>query len=321
MAFSYRQLSYALALGRTRHFGRAAAALGISQPALTRSIRALETQLGVTLFDRLPSGVEPTVFGEIFLRRGAPLEADANDLVRELELLQGLAVGEVTITCAAYPRELVAPHAIGRVLGKYPGLRIRLRGGNWRDAADHVAMRESDLGIADLRSVDEALGIVGEAVGQHPLYFYARADHPLTTRPELTVSDLHQYPWVGTRTVARVGQHLSAQGVASGHLDPENGDFLPAVQVDDITTCRLMVETSDIISAAPLSMIATELAAGTLVALPFAAPWLHLDYGFITLEGRSLPPAALAFMEAFRERDAEFAVYEAELKARFLSNL
>jgi DNA-binding transcriptional LysR family regulator len=62
---SIRQFELVKALATYRHFGRAASALGVSQPALTRSLKHLEESLGVPLFDR--QGVTPTVFGELML--------------------------------------------------------------------------------------------------------------------------------------------------------------------------------------------------------------------------------------------------------------
>ncbi len=59
-------------------------ALGVSRPALTRSLKQLEAELGVALFDR--QGVTPTLFGEIVLRHGGRAVADFNELTRELAL-------------------------------------------------------------------------------------------------------------------------------------------------------------------------------------------------------------------------------------------
>jgi DNA-binding transcriptional LysR family regulator len=64
---SIRQINVVKALAQHRHFRRAAQALGVSQPNLTRSLRQIEERLGVPLFDR--QGVTPTLFGEIVLRR------------------------------------------------------------------------------------------------------------------------------------------------------------------------------------------------------------------------------------------------------------
>jgi DNA-binding transcriptional LysR family regulator len=83
-----RQFEIIQALATHRHFGRAARALGISQPSLTRSLKELESRLGVALFDR--NGVEPTVFGEMALRYGQPVLANAAELMREIDLARGL---------------------------------------------------------------------------------------------------------------------------------------------------------------------------------------------------------------------------------------
>ena len=72
-----RQLRYALALAEHQHFGRAAAAVGIAQPPLSKAIASLEREVGARLFDRTPRGVFPTAAGEALLSR-------ARQVVREL---------------------------------------------------------------------------------------------------------------------------------------------------------------------------------------------------------------------------------------------
>ena len=91
--FDLRRLRHALALAEHRNFARAAAALHITQPALSRSIQALEDGLGVRLFDRSPRDVDPTAFGELVLRHARSLELSARDLDRELQLAKGLEIG------------------------------------------------------------------------------------------------------------------------------------------------------------------------------------------------------------------------------------
>ncbi|MGH3098491.1 MAG: LysR family transcriptional regulator, partial [Streptosporangiales bacterium] len=64
-----RHLRYAIALAEQQHFGRAAKAIGIAQPPLSKQIAALESELGTRLFDRTPRGAFPTAAGEAFLAR------------------------------------------------------------------------------------------------------------------------------------------------------------------------------------------------------------------------------------------------------------
>ncbi|RZA10970.1 MAG: LysR family transcriptional regulator, partial [Proteobacteria bacterium] len=69
MSISLKQMRYAVAVAETGHFGRAALACNISQPALSQQVQAIEADCGTALFDRLASGVRPTPFGLEFIAR------------------------------------------------------------------------------------------------------------------------------------------------------------------------------------------------------------------------------------------------------------
>jgi len=72
-----------------RNFARAAEALGLTQPTLSRSIAALERDLGVRLFERSHKGATPTVFGRVLLERGAIVLEREAEVRREIQLLAG----------------------------------------------------------------------------------------------------------------------------------------------------------------------------------------------------------------------------------------
>ncbi len=86
MTISLKQMRYAVAVARTGHFGRAAEACAVSQPALSQQILALEALCGTSLFDRLKSGVRPTPFGREFV-------ALAQETIRRAEALDAFALG------------------------------------------------------------------------------------------------------------------------------------------------------------------------------------------------------------------------------------
>ena len=108
-----QQLAHALALGRHGNFHRAAAAQHLSQPALSRSIQSLEEGLGVPLFDRQSAAVTPTLYGEALLRRAAVIIEEAEELEREIRLLQGIETGTFTVAMGAYASELSWPPGRG----------------------------------------------------------------------------------------------------------------------------------------------------------------------------------------------------------------
>ena len=111
MRVSFRQLGHAMALAKHRNFRLAAEELHISQPALTRSVRALEEALGARLFDRLSTGVEPTPAGEIVLARGRRVLQESE--IRRVGDDRGMRVDVRLIT--ATNRDLKALMAEGTV--------------------------------------------------------------------------------------------------------------------------------------------------------------------------------------------------------------
>ena len=122
-----RQLRYLLALAEHRHFGRAAAACRVTQPALSTQVRELEIFLGVELAERRPGGVEFTAEGAEILRRAAAVLAAVRDLEDHARGRQGLLAGPLTIglipTVAPYLLPLMLP-ALGAC---HPRLEPHLR--------------------------------------------------------------------------------------------------------------------------------------------------------------------------------------------------
>ena len=122
-----RQLRYFEALARHRHFGKAAEACAISQPALSMQIREMEKDLGVALVERGPSEVRLTEVGREVVRRGEAMLTASRDLVdfarqRSGPLKSELALGVIP-TIAPY----VLPKLLPALRDQYPDLRIELR--------------------------------------------------------------------------------------------------------------------------------------------------------------------------------------------------
>lgn len=108
---SLRQLSYAVAVDEAGHFGRAAAACHISQPALSNQVAGLERALGITIFDRVPQGAVTTVEGALVI-------AQARRVLREVEVLERLSEGHRDVRGPLHLGVIptMAPYLLPRVL-------------------------------------------------------------------------------------------------------------------------------------------------------------------------------------------------------------
>lgn len=299
-----RLLHQALTLARHRNFARAAEALHMTQPALSRSIAGLEASLGEKLFNRTQQGVEPTSFGQMLLKRAQPLLDDATELERDFRLMRGLDLGELRVGAGAYPAEISIGRAAGLLMSRHPRLRIEVTITDLRDIVAAVISRSLDLAVIELSLVDGETRIATEALPQHPGHFYCRAGHPLAAEKSLTIERILAYPFAGTRMPRRVAESF-LQLAKAGAIDPESGDYLPPVKVDSIRVAKDVVMRSDAVGAAPLSLIATEVAAGQLLALALRLPWMSTGYGFVYLRDRLLSPAAEAFMAEVRRIEGE----------------
>ena len=178
---SVRQFELVKALATHRHFGRAAAALGVSQPALTRSLKHLEDELGVSLFDR--QGVTPTIFGELMLNHGAPVIKGFADLMREIDLAKGLEIGEFSVSAGPYPAEISGQRAIGMLSAQHPRLFVELKLFNWTKIVNQVLKGSIDLGFADLSEAAENPELETEAVRKLQVERLLRRRAPLGQAP------------------------------------------------------------------------------------------------------------------------------------------
>jgi DNA-binding transcriptional LysR family regulator len=306
-------LHQAVTLERHRNFARAAKALHLTQPALSRSIAGLEAALGEKLFNRTRLGVEPTSFGQMLLARAQPLLDDAAELERDFKLLRGLQVGELRVGAGAYAAELSAGQAAGQLMNRHPKLRVELTTSDPQSLVAGLLERRLDLAVVELSLAERETGLVTEALPEHPACFFCRAGHPLAQQPNPQLEQVMAFPYVGTRMPPRVaGSFLRVAKV--GRIDVDTGDYLPPVTVHSIQVAKEVVLKSDAIGAAPLALLAREIRAGQLIALPLRQDWLHTRYGFVYLRERLLSPSAQAFMAELRAVESGLSAVAASLR-------
>ena len=141
-------------LAEHRSFARAAKAVHISQPALSRSIQELEQRAGTRLFDRTSLGAEPTAAGALFLEHARDVMSRASDLGREMDLLKGLETGELRIGAGTYPSNMYVDQAIGRLLREHPSVKISISNDNWSNLLPLLRKRELDLAIIEATTAE-----------------------------------------------------------------------------------------------------------------------------------------------------------------------
>jgi len=301
--FTFKQIGHALALERHRNFHRAAEAMNISQPAFSRSIRALENALEVRLFDRQGAGVMPTIFGEALLRKAELMIDGSGELLREISLLKGVDAGKMEVAAGVYAAEVSAARAMGALHEQHPNLHCRLQVTSWQRVAALVTTRQVDLGLAEISTLGTTDALQVDPVGTHEFILFARHGHPLEGKKAVTKADLDDYAVVTVRLPPRIADVYPGRT----HMDKEADELVPAIEVDDLTCARQIIATSNAFGMATPLQIEPWLQSGELKPLPFHAPWMKLGYGFIYLRHRMLSPAAALYMELVRKIEEDMA--------------
>jgi DNA-binding transcriptional LysR family regulator len=300
MNIDLRQCRHVLALDQHRNFARAADALGLTQPALTRSLQVLEKSIGARLFDRNRTRVEPTPVGERLIERARLLVNQARDIEHDLNQMLGLEVGLLRIGAGPYPADLSVGTAVGRLLRRHPSLMVDLSIGDWSELMRRVASGELELAIADTGLAKHDDRLLAESLPQHALSFFCRVGHPLAGRAALSLEELRKHPLVGTSLPPQMAA-LAAKNKMGMRANLPTGITAPEIRVDTFALARRIVMESDAVGGAVPSQIQDSVARGELVMLPLELPWLKTNYGIIRLANRTPSPAALAFMEILRD--------------------
>lgn len=314
---TFNRLRQVLALAEHGHFGRAAATLGISQPALSKSIQTLESALGARLFDRQPNSVTLTVFGELVAGHALHFLLGEKELHRDIQLLAGREAGHLDVMLGPYPSVISGYRACGAVMARHPGLRIALHVANWRVVTSAVAEKKAEIGVAELSDALLNENLQTEEVGHLVGRVFCRRGHPILRAERVTMKTLLDYPWAFTRIPPRLAINFPRSPVRAGHLDEVSGDFVPAIELDVPMQLPALLTNTEILALGTFSMFEQELLRGDLVHLP--TPWneLRAHYGFIYRRSRSLSPAALAYMQAVRDEEALYRDREEQLERRF----
>ncbi len=196
------QLKAFLAVARVGHLTRAADQLHITQPAVSKQIKALEEELGVLLFDRLPTGMALTQAGQTLLPQAERTLFNAMEMLSAAKRLQGEVAGTVRLGTIIDPESIKLGSFLGAVLQYYPLLQIKLNHGISGTVLDQLMAGELDAGfyLGDVSTPG-----VAQVLLKTVSYRIVAPPDWKERMPQATWQDIGQMPWVGTP--AQSSQH------------------------------------------------------------------------------------------------------------------
>lgn len=283
-----KRWNHVVAVADRRSFARAAEQVHLSQPALTRSIQAAESELGLRLFDRGTQEVVPTPAGEFVVARARQLIFNSRCLERDVALYVNRDLGDTAFGCGPFPAATFLPPLLAGLRRDFPGINLRVEIGNWELLLTRLRDEDIEFFVADARDLPSDPQLQVRPMRREPGGFYVRSGHPLSSKRSVTLAQVWRY---GVATV-RLPQDVRA--ALARLLELASPAEVPlALECDHLEVLKGVALGCDTVLAAPHAALAEEISAGTLHALSVSGlPPLASHMGVVSLRGRTPSPMA-----------------------------
>ena len=296
-----RHLSFLVQIDEERSITTVATLAGVSQPAATKLLRDIEALLGLRLFERSRHKLEPTPAGELVLVAARRILSEVRRLGEELSALEGGAAGRVAIGSLISASSTLLPFSLGRLVERSPNVTATISETTEDVLLPALLVGEFDCVLGRLpRDVDPRVHL--RALYRDRGGIVARPGHPLLGSRANFSAVLGDAAWVlpppQTQTRREVEQTLIRSGFGSPRVMAESSSVMVNLR---------LVQSSDSLTAIPLTMARLHVKAGTLVQVEGGPDFPESDIGIVTCAGRPLTPAARLFVAAVDEVAAQLA--------------
>ncbi|MBP6893540.1 MAG: LysR family transcriptional regulator [Pseudacidovorax sp.] len=274
------QLRHFIELARAGSFVRASDVLCMTQPALSRSIKALEEELGRLLFDRIGKRIELTAFGQEVLARSQALVEEAEQLRHCGRALSPEDSGRIRVGLSSGPGALLSAVILSHFTQHYPKFHVDIVRSNTASLAQMLRDRLLDALVVDIRSLRPAPDLRVTDIAELDGVFMCRPGHPLARLARVSFAQLNAYPVCSTPLSEETARILVERYGEQAH---------PAVLVklasDEISHLVQVTQDTDAV------LLAIRASAPHLVELPLSPPLkTQARFGLVTIASKSEPP-------------------------------
>ncbi len=283
--------------------------LGLAQPAVSRSIKELENELGVLLFERSKFGMTLTKAGEVFARRARGMQAEMQRTLDELEQFKGADRGTITLACSTATLLALMPSILRHFRRRYPDVRLKVLEGTFPSLESQIRDGIIDLYYGPVAKGFTDPALIVELLFENGRMIVGRRDHPL--RFATSLADLVGAEWVTTPVAIDTDNEVNCVFEAAGLPPPRI-----AMQASSGMSIATIVATSDLLAPLPQQWLALMRSTGLLTRIPVRqvpnAPRI------CALRRRALPlPPSAEFLNDLAMRAAASHVFELERSQTF----
>lgn len=294
ISIDLRLLSYFLQTAELGGVSKAAKALNLAQPTLSKAIQLLEYQLGAAVFERRPHGVELTVVGERLLRHARLVVAQVSDAVEEIDNLRTGGTGHIRVGAGPSWLRRLLPDAVAAALKERPALQVTVTGGFDERLLHGLAEAELDFVVAEVPLNEKDSEYQVEVLSRDDLIVCGRKGHPLDGVTKPSLDRVLAQPWAlpPQHTLAR--RKLDGKLISLGRPAP-----VSSATSSSVTFLLALVRGSDALTYTTASTLDTNEGSG-LVRLDVPELITSREAGLIFRKPVLLSPATEFLVEKIR---------------------
>lgn len=284
------------ALAREGSMHRAAELLHLTQPAASKLLKDLEDNLGLELFERLPRGMKPTLYGQTMIRHAQAALGSLQQAHEELQAAKLGRMGHVRIGAITTPSIAFLPSVLAQIKSAYPGLEISVQVDPSNVLIESLQHAQLDIVIGRLSAQDDKRAYVYEPFAREDICAAVRKGHPLTRAQSLTLQDIQPFGWLVPPTETILRKQFDKL------LQQEDLELPPNSLVSSsILFATKMLQSSDLVCVAATDVARYYEGHGLLSILPLTLACDMEPFGFITLRDGAQSAATTLVLEAMRK--------------------
>lgn len=286
---------------RTGSFSRAAEALHVSQPAISKGVADFELQIGSRLLDRVPKGVRPTREGHALMRHAEALFATERAAEEEMRSFRNLGEGSLRIGASTTIASYMIAEYLGIFHNAYPNIDLHIISANTREIADLTIGHEVDIALVEGPIKDENLTVkpwqtdaMELIVGAH--HSFATAMMPIDPHAIATETLIVREPGSGSREVV-------TKALADHGIEPRR-----TLEIGSTEAIKQAVAGGLGISIVSTAAVTDQTAQGRLKIIPMRDLKIQRRLWQLKIPGRLDAPAAVVFEQLLNGKSANLAV-------------
>ncbi len=284
-----KQLRHFIMIYELSSISKAAAQMGLTQSALTKSLKKLEERLSLTLFHRHTRELQPTEAAQALYHNALEILASAEDFSNKVSLIIQGNLGQVNIGCGPLIQQFLSEILVEKAIEKLPNLKLQISGGNFKALSYGLLNHEYDFMMydgGDIQTLNEPERFEVTPILRQPIVFLVSPKNQKYREK----CHLFEYKWALPTIPLRLKNNMPDAMLGAG---------IPHYQIESMAQCINLAKRGLVVTAALKSLVERELKTGELVEV--ASPIkMSSNFALYRLRSRKMSEQARSVVELIK---------------------